>query len=135
MVLLTNGGPSRDLYRSLYGEIFAELAGISMPPPLRPPSEAPQSFELLRHVGSYRGYEDDNELVERDGKPLLRWSVSGSLVDVMPAVGGEYETVAAGPDLLLYREPGQDRWRPATFTRLTDGRPCLYIGFRAYPRA
>lgn len=132
VVLLTNGGPTRDLYRSLFNEIFAELAGVTMPPALRPPTETPQRFRLERHVGVYRSYEDANELVERAGEPLLRWSASGSLVDVMPTTEGEYETVAAGPDLLLFREPGQGRWRPATFVRLADGSPCLYVGLRAY---
>jgi CubicO group peptidase (beta-lactamase class C family) len=74
VVLLTNGGPARDLYRSLYSEIFAELAGISMPPPLQPPAKRPEKFELERHLGLYRGYEDDNELVDRDGAPLIIWS-------------------------------------------------------------
>jgi hypothetical protein len=135
VVLMTNGGPARDLYRSLFSEIFTELAGVTIPPALRPPSGTPQRFALERHRGLYRSYEDANELVDRAGEPLLRWSASGSLVDVMPTTEGEYETVVAGSDLLFFREPGHDRWRPATFVRLPDGSPCLYVGLRAYLRA
>ncbi|WP_412749698.1 serine hydrolase domain-containing protein [Krasilnikovia sp. M28-CT-15] len=134
VALLTNGGPARDLYRSLCDEIFAELAGVSLPPLLQPKSD-PEPFDLERHAGVYQGFEDNIEVVRHEGVPLLRWTFSGSLADVMPTTEGEYETVVAGRDLLLHRDPGQTRWRPATFVRLPDGRPCLYAGNRAYPQA
>lgn len=133
VVLLTNGGPARDLYRSLCNEIFAEFAGVSLPPLLQP-EPAPEPFDIQRHAGVYEGFEDNIEVVQREGVPLLRWSFFGSLADVMPTTEGEYETVTAGPDLLLHRDPGHGRWRPATFAQLPDGRPCLFAGSRAYPR-
>nr|GID83039.1 hypothetical protein Ade03nite_19630 [Actinoplanes derwentensis] len=133
VVLLTNGGPARDLYRALYSEIFSALAGVAMPAPLRPPGD-PAVFDIRRHTGVYRGHDYENEVLDRNGAPGLRWAARGPLREVMPAAGGEYETVAAGPDLLLYREPGGHRWHPATFTRLPDGRPGLHIGLRVYVR-
>ena len=39
--LLTNGGNAHDLYEDLYGEIFAELAGVQIQDPLVPPADAP----------------------------------------------------------------------------------------------
>jgi CubicO group peptidase (beta-lactamase class C family) len=133
VVLLTNGGPARDLYRELFHEIFTDRAGFGPPEPLRPPGE-PASFDLRRHAGVYRGHDYVNEVVDDDGVPGLRWAATGSVRDVMPAAGGAYETVAAGEDLLLYREPGGRRWHPATFMVLPDGRPGLHIGLRAYVR-
>jgi CubicO group peptidase (beta-lactamase class C family) len=133
VVLLSNGGPAGDLYRELFDEIFTELAGTRMPSPLQPPAD-PVDFDLRQHAGVYEGYNDEHRVVDDGGAPRLAWAVTGSLTDVMPVTSGEYETVAAAPDLLLYREPGQDRWFPATVTRLPDGRPCLYAGLRALPR-
>lgn len=134
VVLLTNGGPARDLYRALFSEIFTELAGIATPAPLRPPAE-PVAFDLRRHAGVYGGHDYQNHVVDRDGHPALRWTATGALRAVMPAASGDYETVAAGPDVLLFREPGAHRWLPATFLTLPDGRPGLHIGLRAYIRA
>ncbi|GAB1692743.1 serine hydrolase domain-containing protein [Krasilnikovia sp. M28-CT-15] len=134
VVLLTNGGPARDLYYSLYNEIFTELAGISMPPALKPPA-GPAEFDVERHAGTYGGIDAQHEVLLRGSLPCLRWAVVGGLTDVMPSTGGEYETVAAERDVLLYREPGFHRWVPATFVQLPDGRPYLYAGLRAYPRA
>ncbi|OJF11127.1 hypothetical protein [Couchioplanes caeruleus] len=118
----------------MYSEIFAELAGVTMPPPLQPPQEPP-NFDTGRHAGTYLGHEHEHEVLDHDGVPGLRWAVTGSPAEVMPTAEGEYETIAAGKDLLLYREPGQHRWRPATFVQLPDGRPGLYIGLRADTRA
>ncbi|GIE86476.1 serine hydrolase domain-containing protein [Actinoplanes regularis] len=134
VVLLANGGPAPDLYRALYSEIFAELAGVAMPSPLHPP-QGSSGFDTGHHVGTYLGYNHEHEVLDDDGVPSLRWAATGSLVDVMPTTEGEYEAIAAGGDLLLYREPGQRRWRPATFVQLPDGRSGLYIGLRAYIRA
>lgn len=134
VVLLTNGGPARDLYRALCTEIFTEYAGVALPAPLRPEPGA-QPFDFERHAGSYQGFEDTIELVQRAGVPLLTWSFSGSLANFMPTTRGEYETAVAGADLLLYRDPGHGHWRPATFVELPDGRRCLFAGRRAYPRA
>jgi CubicO group peptidase (beta-lactamase class C family) len=134
VVLLTNGGPTGDLYRSLFTEIFAELADTDMPPALQPPA-GEVDFDIRQHAGRYLGYNDERQVRDDDGVPGLRWAVTGSLRDVMPDIEGEYETAAAAHDLLLYREAGQHRWLPATFVLLSDGRPYLYEGLRAFPRA
>jgi CubicO group peptidase (beta-lactamase class C family) len=133
VALLTNGGPARDLYRALCTEIFAELAGVSLPQPLKPEPN-PEPFDLEQHAGVYEGFEDNIEVVQRDGLPLLRWRFLGSLADAMPTTEGDYETVTAGRNLLFHRDPGHGRWRPASFAQLPDGRPCLFAGSRAYPR-
>jgi CubicO group peptidase (beta-lactamase class C family) len=134
VVLLTNGGPARDLYRDLYREVFAELAGVTMPPALRPPAD-PAHFDTSRHAGVYQAHDYQNEVFDLDGAPGLRWAATGSVREVMPAAEGSYETVAAGEDLLLYREHGTHRWYPATFLHLPDGRPGLHIGLRVYAKA
>ncbi|MGH9059131.1 MAG: serine hydrolase, partial [Acidimicrobiales bacterium] len=52
VTLLTNGGNAHDLYVELYREIFAELAGVTMPHPLEPPS-TPVTVDATRHLGVY----------------------------------------------------------------------------------
>ena len=58
VTLLTNGGHTRDLYGDLYQEIFADLAGVTMPTPIAPPSQSagpaePVQTDITPHLGRY----------------------------------------------------------------------------------
>ncbi len=52
VVLLTNGGHTRDLYQDLYREIFAEIAEVEMAAPIQPPSE-PAAVDVTPYLGTY----------------------------------------------------------------------------------
>ena len=41
MCLLVNGGDVQPVYRTIFGELAGELAGIAMPPPLEAPAQPP----------------------------------------------------------------------------------------------
>jgi CubicO group peptidase (beta-lactamase class C family) len=134
VVLLTNGGPARGLYRALVTEIAGHYAGLTPPAPPQPPDE-PTSFDIARHAGVYQRTDRRIEVVGHRGDPLLRWTITGPLAELAPATTGEYETAPADENLLLYREPGQHRWGIAAFYHLPDGRPCLHESLRANPIA
>ena len=53
MCLLANGGDVEPVYRALFGELAAELAGIAMPPPLEAPA-TPPALDLDRYAGSFK---------------------------------------------------------------------------------
>ncbi|MCP9977965.1 beta-lactamase family protein [Actinomadura madurae] len=52
VVLLTNGGRPRELFQDLYREIFAEVAGITLPEPFAPPPK-PVTVDVTPYVGVY----------------------------------------------------------------------------------
>ena len=52
MCLLVNGGDVEPVYRTIFGELASELAGIAMPPPLEAPA-TPPALDLDRYAGSF----------------------------------------------------------------------------------
>src|SRR5262249_2655476 len=87
--LLATGGNARDRYGDLYGEIFAELAGVEMPHPLEPPVE-PVSVDLTPHVGRYERASVLLDVLERDGQAILRTELTGPLAALVPETVHEY---------------------------------------------
>jgi CubicO group peptidase (beta-lactamase class C family) len=133
VTLLTNGGGARDLYQDLFREIFAELAGVDMPRPLAPPPE-PVTADAARHAGVYERAGARLEVLIRDGRPVLRTTVTGPLAALTAEPTSEYAMVAVDQDLFVVREPQSRCWSPVTFYRLPAGDQYLHYGVRATPR-
>jgi dipeptidyl aminopeptidase/acylaminoacyl peptidase len=134
VVLLTNGGFTRDLYETLLREIVRELTGVEMRRPLTPPAEPP-AVDFGRYEGRYErtGARYD---VERGGQGGLRLRITGQLdvpgVDQLPE---EHDLVPVHDNVFVFREPGMQTWQSVTFYQLPDGSPYLHLGLRATPRA
>jgi CubicO group peptidase (beta-lactamase class C family) len=64
VALLTNGGNTPDLFRSLYGEVFAALADVTLPPVLAPTGVP---VDLTDAAGTY----------ERDAERIVIGTVDG----------------------------------------------------------
>jgi CubicO group peptidase (beta-lactamase class C family) len=135
VVLLTNGGESQDLYDDLFGEIFAELAGIQMPRPPTPPAEPP-TVDVERHVGRYERAGERYEVFVRDGSATLRITPTGPLRDLLnkPVRELTMTPLDGGGDLFAVREPPARAWTPVTFYRLPDGEQYMSMGSRATPK-
>ena len=148
VVLLTNGGNTRDLYEDLYREIFAELADVAMPRPLAPPDE-PVRVDIAPHVGRYERASVIAEVLERDGTPFLRTTLTGPLAALVPDPVEEHELVPvdASGNLFVMRPPELQTWTPVTFYALptSGGTPAnkgvagggeryVHFGVRATPR-
>ena len=131
--LLTNGGlHPRDLFESLYGEIFVELAGVAVP---RRPEPAPGAVvtEPERFVGRYaregvemtvRPSADGGlELAARSTGPLAEGRPDAPPMQLLPYHG----------DVLLAKGPTDEAWTAAVFFDL-DGQRYLHFGARATPR-
>jgi CubicO group peptidase (beta-lactamase class C family) len=132
VALLTNGGNTRDLYQELYGEIFAELAGIELPDPLAPAS-TPPAVDTARYVGVYERTSVRTEVFERDGGLVLRSTVSGALADLQPEPTHEYPLLAVAEDLFAMRPEGTTTWSAVRFYGLDDGSRYVHYGARANP--
>jgi CubicO group peptidase (beta-lactamase class C family) len=136
VTLLTNGGHSRDMHYDLYTEVFAELAGVAMPPAIQPPAE-PVDADITPHLGNYERAGVLMEVLPRTDKhdgPTLRTTVTGPLAAMVPDPVDEYAMTPVRPDLWLVREPGTETWAPVTFYALPSGEKYLHFGVRATPK-
>jgi hypothetical protein len=130
VVLLTNGGNARDLSEDLYREVFADLAGLAVPPPLAPPAE-PVAVDASRHLGVYERASTRMEVLEG---PVLRTTVTGPLADLVPEPTEEFPMTAVSDDLFLVRKPGTRTWTPVWFYALPTGERYVHFGVRATPK-
>ncbi|MFC0105450.1 serine hydrolase [Kibdelosporangium aridum] len=133
VTLLTNGGTAHALYEDLYREIFAELAGVAMPEPLRPPAE-PVTVDLERHVGTYERASVRMDVFTGEDGLHLRTTMTGPLAEMMPDKVQEYPMVPVTEELYLIMEPGMGAWVPVTFYELATGERYLHFGVRATPK-
>ncbi|MEV4620782.1 serine hydrolase [Asanoa sp. NPDC049573] len=133
VTLLTNGGNARDLYDELFREIFAEVAGVAMPHPIAPGAE-PVHVDFQRHLGTYERASVHIEVLERDGGPVLRTTITGPIAELVPEPTQEYPMVPLDENLFLVKEPSAQNWAPVTFYALATGERYLHFGARATPR-
>jgi dipeptidyl aminopeptidase/acylaminoacyl peptidase/CubicO group peptidase (beta-lactamase class C family) len=133
VTLLTNGGNAHDLYVELYREIFAELAGVTMPRPLEPPS-APVTVDATRHLGVYERAGSLTEVLAGESGLRLRHTVTGPLADLMPEKTQEFGLVPITDTLFVFRAPGAENWTPVVFYTLPTGEPYVHYGVRATPK-
>ncbi|MFB9838309.1 serine hydrolase, partial [Actinoallomurus acaciae] len=134
VVLLTNGGDAHGLYDALFREIFAELAGVTMPEPLTPPAE-PVSADVDRHAGTYERAGERLEVIGGE-HPLLRRTTTGALAELVPETDREqeYDLVPIGADLFAVRAQRTGTWLSVTFYALPTGERYLHFSGRATPK-
>ncbi|MEV6491403.1 serine hydrolase, partial [Actinoplanes sp. NPDC051633] len=130
VVLLTNNDDGAGLYQDLFTEIFAELAGITVPAPPTPP-EPPVTASLDEHLGTYERAGVRLEVLEG---ARLRMTMSGLFAELSDEPVVETELIALGPDRFLTRQPGERTWTPVTFEVLPTGERFLHLGTRAAPK-
>jgi CubicO group peptidase (beta-lactamase class C family) len=130
VALLTNGGESRDLYQDLYGEIFEQLAGLTIPPRVEPLSNPP-SYEPEKYVGRYERESMAHEVVLRDDELVLVNLPSGILATAMGTDRFEGPLIAYGKDVFLTSMPSVAGYLPAVFYDADDGSRYLHVAGRA----
>ncbi|MGP4009045.1 serine hydrolase [Streptomyces sp. 4N124] len=135
VTLLTNGGNARDLYEDLFQEIFAELAGLDMPRTPAPPA-SPPAVDFRSHVGVYERAGARMEVLERDGRGVLRITVTGPLAELVPDPVEEYPMVPldASGERFAVRDPDGQIWQPVVFYTLPGGERYVHHGVRATPK-
>ncbi|OLF19172.1 serine hydrolase [Actinophytocola xanthii] len=133
VALLTNGGHTRDLYADLYPEIFAALAGLTMPTPFAPPAE-PVAVDVAPFVGVYERAGVRTEVENGPEGPVLRTTLTGPLAELEPDPVHEYPLVPVGPALFAIRPPEAETWMAVTFYELPTGERYVHYGARATPK-
>ena len=129
--LVTNGGQHpRDLFDDLYGEIFSELAGVQLPPPMEPSGE--QVTEPSRFTGRYEREGIVMQVAEQDDGLRLTMRPTGDLFKDMP----DPEPLELRPfdgEVLVAKGPDDASWNAAVFFDL-DGERYVHLGARATRR-
>ncbi|WP_405060634.1 serine hydrolase [Kribbella sp. NBC_01505] len=135
VALLTNGGSPGDLYDELYREVFTELADITLPALVTPPTEPP-TVDLERHTGRYERAGTTHEVLVRDGQAVLRTTVTGPLAALVPEATQERALLPVDDsgDLFAVRPDGVLAWSAVTFYALPTGEKYLHLGSRATPK-
>jgi CubicO group peptidase (beta-lactamase class C family) len=135
IALLTNGGDPLALYRELFRELLADLAGVEMPADAVPPDPA-----LPVDPSGYLG------LYEREGASIRVLARGEGIVAVQTVTGLGSEMspepielplrlAVEDDDLFLTRHPqAPGAWLPVRFVTLADGSRLVHIGGRATPR-
>lgn len=133
VTLLTNGGAAKDLYRDLFGEIFAELAGVAMPRAPRPPARR-LPVDARRFLGRYERAGTRIEILQGADGPMLRHTTTGPLAHLVPEPVQEAALVPVSDSRFLVRYDGSPSWTPVTFYSLSTGERYVHHGMRATPQ-
>ncbi|MET8869711.1 serine hydrolase domain-containing protein [Nonomuraea sp. NPDC004580] len=131
--LLTNGGRAGELFAGLFRELLGELAGVRMPG-LFAPDPDPAEVEVGPLTGTYERAGVRITIIERDGRPRVRWQLTGGNAGFAEPIEADLvpvsDTVLAMPGLGPVAVP----WLPLVFGTLPDGTPYVYTGMRAARR-
>lgn len=128
VALLTNGGNTVDLFRSLYGEIFADLADVALPATLTPTDDSP---DLTGREGTYERGAERIEIGPVEGVATMTSTDLHPLTDdTDPVTALALHTL--DEQTALVRPPAQDTWAPVTFYTAA-GRRYVHSHLRATP--
>lgn len=133
VALFTNGGNARGLFQDLFGEIFAELAGVQIPAMFVPP-EVPPTLDITDWLGTYERAGVRTEIFLADGSPRMRTTETGPLAELDPEHNvEEYPLVAVAENLYGAHIEAIDTFMPVTMYRIHDGTRYVHFGVRANP--
>jgi hypothetical protein len=131
-VLLTNGGEAGLLHRAFVGELLAELAGVTVPPPVTPRSTPAEP--AVGMVGTWAQASARLD-VRREGDGLvLRHTDTSPLAHLDPEATWERPLVPYDDGVALVQEPHAATWRPLTLETTATGQDLLHLGWRAHTR-
>ncbi|WP_431871466.1 serine hydrolase domain-containing protein [Nocardiopsis eucommiae] len=140
VVLLTNGGRTRDLYQELYGEVFRDLTDVRVPTPLGPdpaPDPGPRPVADEAPVSAvYESTAQRLEILGEGERRTLRVIDRAPLPGVDPDPVEEWPLLPAGgtEGQFVFRPEGRRTWVPVRIHALETGEEYLYLGGRAVPR-
>ncbi|UNS95241.1 beta-lactamase family protein [Streptomyces tubbatahanensis] len=133
VTLLTNGGAAKDLYWDLFGELFAEQAGVALPEPPQPPAE-PVAVDARRYLGRYERAGTRIDILQGTDGLRLRHTTTGPLAHLVPEPVVETALVPVSDSQFLVRFADSPSWTPVTFYAVPTGESYVHHGMRATPK-
>jgi CubicO group peptidase (beta-lactamase class C family) len=134
--LLTNSGQSGPLYRTVFTEVFGDLAGVSMPASPQPTAQDAGNPDLVRLTGRYERTSRRLDVSVRDGRLHVILTPTGELATLTDSAPMELSLCPADASGLNFvcRSHDDQPWSPLTFGWLADRTPYLFLGGRVTPR-
>lgn len=134
VTLLTNGGDAGQVYRKLFGELFADLAGIELPPLPETP-DRPPGIDLAPYAGTYRRLGVRLDLGVEEGRLTGTTTLSGPVASLLPNPVQEISLTPVDDTTFLALSEGAETPSPAVFYDFEGDAPrYLHMGARAHPR-
>ncbi|MGW2939832.1 serine hydrolase domain-containing protein [Streptomyces sp. NPDC001156] len=135
IVLLTNGGRTRELFRAVANEILPQTAGLRVPGPPQPPAER-IPVDLADWYGSYERHGVRMDLTPcEDGTPHLTVTPTEGLAGLEePPHRMPLRAVDPDAGLFVTREQDVAAWTPVVLYTLTDNSRYIHLGGRATPK-
>jgi hypothetical protein len=133
VALLTNGGAHpRDLFESLFGEVFSELVGVTLPPRPEPRADT-DIVQPERYLGRYA-----REGVEMTVRPAKGGGLEVEICSTSPLSEGQptpppLTLLPHDDDVLLAKGEQDEAWTAMVFFELA-GERYVHFGARATPR-
>ncbi|GAA2840251.1 dipeptidyl aminopeptidase/acylaminoacyl peptidase [Leucobacter komagatae] len=128
VVMLTNGGAIREVYRELFNEIFEELGGVSLPAAFAPP-EVPFETDVSEYVGEYKRASVEMEAFVKDGALRASSRITGIAATFVAQSAAEYDLPPVSDGLFAVGGPGA--WTSVKFYTLPNGDKYIHSGGRA----
>lgn len=133
VALFTNGGRTRELYQAVFTELFAELAGVTMPAMFTPPEEPPE-LDITPWLGEYQRAGVDTSVFLDDGTPTMRATQTGPLAELEPDDAVHtFPLVPVKDGLYAAHQKETDTYLPVTFYQIDNGTRYVHFGVRANP--
>jgi CubicO group peptidase (beta-lactamase class C family) len=134
VAILMNGGETARVARKLLTELFAELAGIDVPPLPEAPA-TPPDIDLSKYEGTYERLSVRLDLVAQDGKLVGTSTLSGALAEMIPHPVSKLELTPVDETTFLVLDEGASAPVPGAFYEFANGVPrYLHYGARTHPR-
>lgn len=133
VALNANIGSAIPLYRDLFGEIFAELADVALPPRFVLPAE-PVQIDATPYVGVYSRESVNLEVFIEDGQPMIRITLSGPVAQLEDAKPETHPLIGVEEALFAVQLDGSDAHYPVRFYTLPTGEAYIHLGARATPK-
>ncbi|MFC8127435.1 serine hydrolase domain-containing protein [Streptomyces sp. NPDC057302] len=132
VALLTNGGRACEFQHAVASELFQELAGVTVPAPLTPPTQ-PVAVDTERFAGVYERAGSRITATVHAGALRLRTEPTGALEGLAPV--REFTLTAVDENTFLARHDQASLWDAVVFETAPDGTSFLRYSGRATPKA
>ncbi|WP_283134278.1 serine hydrolase domain-containing protein [Rhizohabitans arisaemae] len=129
--LLLNGGDTSACEHAVAVELFAELAGVAVPPVLGPPAE-PVTVDVERYAGLYERVGTRTEFTVRDGVLHMYTEATGAMAGLSPPM--ECDLIPVDDTTFVGKLEMTALWVSFVFYELPDGSPYVHFGVRATPK-
>jgi CubicO group peptidase (beta-lactamase class C family) len=129
VALLTNVGSSGPLWRAIAGEVFGELAGVTMPSEL-----TATELDLSVYEGRYERMSVTAEIGREDEGLVMTITSTGAVAKLLPDKAVQRVPLRPVREHVFLAEVGAVT-APVVFFDVVDGRPrYFHMGARAMPR-